>query len=310
MTEPPITADAPALVVHTSKFGPAPGDAPPAKERPSRAVLAALWLLDVAPFPLGEWACGALFLLRNVVRPAVAARAWRWLARYPSPQPLFLRTCQLFLYQGRFRARHSLIGLASPDALAARVRIDGREHLPEVGAILLGFHVGPPVAGEALCASGIPVLSVAGQRYSRQWTNEAWAPVRRLSEAFALTEDPSVLGGALYRMRRRLAGGEHVYVMGDGLKGRVAFTLQVHDVRVLKMKSSWLLLAKHTGARVVPVTTHYEGPIQVVTLHPPLPPFDPARIEDLVQCQALLQALLERHAAAHPEQCSGFVYSY
>lgn len=310
MTQSPSTTAAPALVVHTSEFGPAPGEAPPARARPSAAVLVALWLLDVAPFPLGEWACGALFLLRNLGRPRVVARASRFLARYPSPESLFARTCRLFVYQGRFRARHALIGLASPDALASRVRIDGREHLPDGGAILLGFHVGPPAAGEALCVSGIPVLSVAGRRYSRQWTSEAWTPVRRLYEAFPLTEDPSVLGGVLYRMRRRLAGGERVYVAGDGLKGRLAFTLQVQDGRVLKMKSSWLLLARHTGAPVVPVTTHYEGARQVVTLHPPLPPVDPARVEDLVRCQALLQALLERYAAEHPEQCSGFVYSY
>lgn len=309
MTASPTPPAPPALIVHTSTHRPAPGDAPPAKDRPSGAVLFFLWLLDVVPFPLGEWACGVLFLLRNVARPRVTARAWRWLTRYPSPQSLFVRTCRLFLYQGRFRARHALIGLTSPAALAAVVRIDGREHLPDRGAVLLGFHVGPPVVGEALCVSGVPVLSVAGRRHSRQWSRQAWAPVRHLSEAFSLTEDPSVLGGALYRMRRRLTEGEHVYVMGDGLKGRVAFTLQVHDGRVLKMKSGWLLLARHTGAPVVPVTTHYEGPTQVVTFHPPLPPIDMNRIEDLAQYQTLLQGILERFAAAHPEQCSGLVYS-
>ena len=150
---------------------------------------------------------------------------------------------------------------------------------------------------------------MAGQRHSRSWASDAWAGVRQLADAFPLTEDPSVLGGALYRMRRRLSAGERVYVTADGLKGREAFTLQVHGTRVLKVKSSWLALVRHTGVPVVPVTSHFEGATQVVSFHPRLPPVDMNRIDDLVRCQARLQDVLERFAAAHPEQCSGLVFS-
>lgn len=296
-----------SLVVHTPP--PRRPGRSSARAKPIAPVRVAVRLLDLAPWPLGEWACGFLFLLRNAARPSVVRRAVAWLSRFPGRAPARL-AATLFVYQGRFRARHALIGLRTPGALAARVRIDGREHLRPGGAILLGFLVGPPAVGEALCASGIEVMSVAGPRYSPAWEREDWKAVRALTELSPLTQDASGLGGTLYRMRRRLADGQRVYIAADGVKGRVAFTLQVHDSRVLYIKSGWLTLVSHTGVPVIPVTSHDEGATQVVTLHPPLPAADTRSVEGLAQYQAQLQAMLDAYAAAHPAQCSGLVYSY
>ena len=245
-----------------------------------------------------------LFVARAAVRPRRVRQALAWVAAHQrSGRTRLCRAVSLCAFQGRFRARHALLGLRTPEDLFRHVRIVGEEHLRRSsGAMLLGFHLGPPAVGEAICAAGYHVTSIGGERHSRSWSSRAWAPIRAKAESLARSEMPSVFGGTLYRARRRLLDGDAIYITADG-NGREAFAVLIPGGPTLSIKSGWLVLRRDCGVPVLPVVAHIEGSTQVITIHPPLPPVDLDRQRDLALCRNVLEALLARYVRDFPEQC-------
>jgi lauroyl/myristoyl acyltransferase len=278
------------------------------RDRPAWVVRYWLHVLDFLPWPWGEDACAAVFAFIAIVRPVRLRKALGWAAVHAGPGRTRLRLAMsVCAFAGRVRGRHALLGIRSPTDLCRQVRIVGGDHLPRTGgAILLGFHLGSPVVGEALCAAGIRVSPVGGVRCSRSWSSPAWTSVRSRAEGFLLSETTTVLGGLLYRARRRLLGGDTVYITADGL-GRVAFSIALPGAPALSIKSGWLALRRECGVPVLPVLSHLEGRTQVIVIHPPLP-VDQDRQREVESCRDVLSVLLTEFARDFPEQCSGVVF--
>ena len=280
------------------------------RSRPPASIRAVLYALDYLPWPMGEEACALLFLLRDGLTPSRVRLAWRWCAVHPVPGESRVRSViNLFRFRGRFRATHALLGVRSPAALGERVRVEGQDRLPRSGgAILLGSHIGPPAVGEALIVAGCPVRQVAGARHSRTWSSEAWAEIRSASETFPLSEVSSALGGVLYRARRHVMNGERVYMTADGGRGRSAFQLCVPGAPAASIKAGWMALRRECGVPVFPVTSHLEGRIQVIEVHPALPERDADRQRDEVQCREAIERVWTAFADAYPAQCGGLLF--
>ena len=269
-----------------------------------------LELLDRFPWAMGEACCAAMFVARAVVSPRRMEKALTWAAHHPqagrSRWRAAVSTCA---YQGRFRARHALLGLRSPNELLERVRLVGGQHLPPAGgALLLGFHLGPPAIGAALCAAGHRVLSIEGRRASRSWSSAAWEPVRRTVDPIPLAEEPAALAATLYLARTRLLEGETVYMAADGARGRLAFVVTFPGGTEHPIRAGWLRLRRDCRVPVLPVVGHMDGRTQVITIHPPLPAPDPDPARDMVVCRDAVTAILDAFVRRFPEQCCGLVY--
>jgi lauroyl/myristoyl acyltransferase len=79
--------------------------------------------------------------------------------------------------------------------------------------------------------------------------------------------------------------------------------------RPIVIQKGWFALRRLTGATVLPVLSHLEGPAQVVTIHPALPaPIDDPAV-DLETCRRALGDLLADFTARHPEQCPLFAFA-
>ena len=265
----------------------------------ARALWAVMLGLDTLPWPWGEDILAAFYGATSAVRPRRIGTALAWAAahRARGRWPLALALCA---FRGRWVARCAITGLRDPGVLRAHVAVRGAEHLDAApgGAILLGFHLGPPLTVYALRLAGHRVGWLGGEHISRRWLSPAWTPLRdrRLDLVLAPTE--AARGVApLYTARNLLLDGISVLMMGDGHAGREAFTLPIPGGRLF-VNRVWLSLRRQTGARVLPVLTHLEGRMQVVTVHPPLP-----EGADLAACRSILGALVENYVARFPEQC-------
>ena len=73
--------------------------------------------------------------------------------------------------------------------------------------------------------------------------------------------------------------------------------------RTDSVRQGWLFLREITGAPVLPVLSHMEGRVHVVTVHPPLPPRIGDPVRDLEACREKLAPLLAGHVRRFPEQC-------
>jgi lauroyl/myristoyl acyltransferase len=249
-------------------------------------------LLDRLPWPWGENVLAAIYLAKSLVRGGRFRRALEWASKQTEGRSarwrLAARLCSCY---GRFVARLMLVGFRDPDHLRAQVILRGEEHLQAAagrGAILLGFHLGPPGAAIALRVRGHRLTWARGWGDSQGGLRPAWRRFHEEGEMLSLD-------------------GGLVYITGDGGKGREAFKVPV-PARPIVIRSGWLALVRHTGAITLPVLTHLEGHNQVVTIHPALPAVGKDPTKGLDACRAALGQILERYVREHPDQCYSLVF--
>lgn len=270
----------------------------------------ALQALDRLPWSWAEACCAALFVLRMLARPRDLDKALAWGRAHARPtRPYWRLALALAASQGRFRARHWLLGLPSPAALLQHTVFVGQEHLPGTGGVVfLGFHVGATAVGAALQSAGYTTALFEAERDSRSWSNSAWRDVRRAARGFSRHDASPVLGAELYRTRRQLLDGARIFMTADGGTGRPAFTIPVAGSADHTIRAGWMALQRAARVAVIPVTSHVEGATQVVAFHPPLPAptADPAL--HTAACRAALTTLIGAFVAQFPDQCSGLLF--
>jgi len=265
--------------------------------------------LDPLPWPWGEEILSKLFAAKAFIRPRRLRKALAWAGHHPFPGRnrwrLALSCCA---HHGRFLARQALLGIRTPEDLRRHVILKGEAHLTaaSTGAILLGFHMGPPGVAVALRALGHPVMWMGGLRAFRTRWNEAWQPFRQASDTLSLSRSSASPGGVLYRARRLLLDGGTLYVAAEGW-GREAFQVALPGGSA-RIRSGWFVLRRQCTVPVLPVLTHLEGLTQVITICPPLPPPDRDQARDLEVCRVRLTALLEDYVRRFPEQCYALTF--
>jgi len=276
----------------------------------SRALWVLMLGLDILPWPWGEDILARLFMAVGAVRASRRRRATAWARAHPGYRPWRLAAA-LSAFRGRWVARSWLLGLRCPDDLRRHLVVRGEEHLTAMpgAAILLGFHLGPPNADLALRILGHRLTWLGGQRISRGWWREAWRPFLDSSQHLAPSwGEERFWSGLVYRARRILLDGGNVFLMADGA-GRGVFRVSL-PARAALIKPGWLVLHRHTGARVLPVLTHLEGRTQVITIHPPLPMSGSDPAGEGGAWRDTLTSLLKSYVRQFPEQCPALVFSF
>jgi len=263
-------------------------------------------LLDALPWPWGEDILAGLFAVIAFARPSRQRRAITWALQHSSRRTWSLAWAAC-AFRGRWVARSALVGVRRPDDLRQRIEIRGEEHLAptSTGTILLGFHVGPPVADVALRVQGHRLAWLGGRRVSRAWRRATWRPLLDQAETLSPSGSVRFWAGSLYRARRILLDGGTVFMMADGwgLRGRPALRVTVTGGAVVIMPG-WLTLWRQTGARVLPVLTHLAGRTQVVAVHPPLERDGGGEDAWPERLSSIVRAYVDRF----PEQCPNLLF--
>src|SRR5439155_1525435 len=116
---------------------------------------------------------------------------------------------------------------------------------------------------------------------------------RALAWAGAQPGGQSAWARRLYRARQIVLEGGTVFISADG-GGAQALSIPLPGGPAL-IGAGWLLLRRTTKATVLPVLSHMDGRVQVVTIHPPLPAplSDPAL--HLEACRRAVGELLGQH---------------
>ena len=239
----------------------------------SRRLRALVRVLRPLPRALSAEILAAGAVVDGLVRPGRFRRARTWAAAQPgarrSPWRLALA---LLANHGRFCAEEALLGVTTLEAAARDVVVEGTEHLraTDAGAILLGFHLGPPRLWVHLRTLGYPVR-IGGGLITSIW-DPRWKDMIDAGEVIYLPagEAHSRLRG-LYQIRDLLRSGALVYLTAEGPFGREAFRLDLPGAPMI-VRAGWLTLRRLTGAPTLPVLTHRDGKRQVIVIHPALPP--------------------------------------
>lgn len=262
-----------------------------------------LTVLRGLPLPLAESILAALAVGEGVVGVRRFRRASAWAAAQGATGWARRRIAlALLANHGRFVAAEAMLGVKRPDDLGRGVVVEGAEHLRDAaGAILLGFHLGPPRTWLTLRALGYPVRFAgrldAARRDPRWQQAIAEADVIRLPEGDARDR----LAG-LYRIRNLLREGGLVYLTADGPFGREAFRIDLPG-GPLVVRAGWLALRRETGAPTLPVFVHRERRGRVIVVHPPLPRADADPARDGAVARAALAPLIEQYVRRFPTQC-------
>jgi hypothetical protein len=276
----------------------------------SRRVWALILALDRLRWPLGEELLARSFVISAFVGRRGRRQALAWAATQPSAGTRTGRMAwSLCANQGRFLARGALVGIRQPEALARHIAVRGEEHLDasgRCGTILIGFHLGPRNAYLALRVAGHALTWVGGQTTSGAWSRPIRDRYQQPGQDLLPPGREHLVSDLtrvrlLYRARRIILDGGRVFIGADGV-GTEAFSLSLPG-GPLSIRAGWLSLRGATGAPVLPVLSHMEGHVQVVTIHPPLPApvNDPA--PDLHACRQALGDLLHDYLRQFPEQC-------
>jgi hypothetical protein len=270
---------------------------------------ATLWtlliVLDLLPWPWGEDVLAALFTVAGLARPARRRPALAWARAQGAAHPWRL-AARLCAFLGRWVARTRALGVRHPEDLRETLVVEGREHLDAVtgGAILLGFHVGPPGGGDlTFRVMGCPVSFVGwtDRAASLGWWSEDWRPfVEPEPLSFAAFQSERWTA-VLYTARRRLLTGEKIHILADGF-GREAFRLPL-SVGALSIGGGWIALHQLTGAPVLPFFRRLEGRRHVMAIHPPLPALASRSPESLTTWRDRLTPLVDDYVRRFPEQC-------
>jgi hypothetical protein len=252
---------------------------------------------------LGEAALASLAVVDGVRRGRFRqARAWAE-AQPGASSPPWRVALALLANHGRFCAEEALVGVRTTATPAADVVVEGAAHLPApgTGAILLGFHVGPPRTWYHLRTLGYPVR--LGGALVTSGGDRRWQGLIDSGEiAYIPGGAPAARVPGLFQIRELLRRGEMVYLAADGPYGREAFRLSLPGGPLIA-RSGWLVLRRLTRAATLPVLVHREGHRRVIVIHPPLPPPVPAAADDAAACHALLAPLIADYARRFPTQC-------
>jgi lauroyl/myristoyl acyltransferase len=271
-------------------------------------VWALIIALDRLPWPLGEDLLAAMFAAVAVVKAKRRRRALAWAAHRPE-RATWRLALAASAFRGRWVARSALVGLRGGDDLRRHVVVQGEHHLAGHGGgtILLGFHLGPPNTDVALRVAGHRVAWLGHARHSPAWWRSPWAAMADPRESLSPPDGQRFWPGYLYRARRILLDGGAIYVKADAWKGRELCRVLVPG-GTARIMAGWAMLARQTGARVLPVMTHLAGRDQVITIHPPLPRPAPGDAEDLEEWRAILAALITGYVERFPEQCAALAF--
>lgn len=256
------------------------------------------------PFPLTARMLAAMAVADGFVRRRRFRRALSWAANRGATRWNRWRIAlALLANHGRFVAEEALLGVECIDDLRRGVVVIGDEHLRAIsgGALLLGFHLGPPKTWLVLRALGYP-LRFAG-RLETAARDSRWQAALDAGDVIRLPDgDPRARLAGLYQIRNALRDGSLVYVTADGPFGRRAFNIDLQG-GPLVVRSGWLAVRRATGVPTLPVLTHREGNRRVIVIHPPLP--DPAvdAARDADACREALTPLIDAYVRQFPTQC-------
>jgi lauroyl/myristoyl acyltransferase len=192
--------------------------------------------------------------------------------------------------------------MPSWDALRRDAVLEGAENLPVRGggAILLGFHLGPPRTWLRLRALGYPVHMAGGLAGSAR--DARWESVIEAREAVRLAGKARERFVGLYQIRDLVRQGALVYLTADGPFGREAFRVDLPGGPLI-LRRGWLALKRLAHVPTVPVLAHRRGNRYAITVHPALPPAGSDPEADIGRCRAALAPLVEDYVRRFPEQC-------
>jgi lauroyl/myristoyl acyltransferase len=261
-------------------------------------------LLRRLPAPVAAELLAGLAIVDGIVRGRFG-RGRRWAAAQGmSVLGSWRLAFDLLANHGRFVAEEALVGLESSDELAAGVELRGAEHLAALGggALLVGFHLGPPKTWLRLRALGYPVRfagRLEGAADDPRWQAAiANGAVIRLSAG-----DAQARLHGLMRIRQLLRGGALVYVTADGPFGREAFSIDLPG-EPLVVRQGWLALRRAAHVPTLPVFGFRTATgRRIIVIHPPLPPVDDDATRDAARCRDVLSPLVTDYVRRHPEQC-------
>jgi lauroyl/myristoyl acyltransferase len=256
------------------------------------------------PAPPARWMLAGLAIADGLCRRQRFRLASTWAAAQGRRGAARWRLALAILANhGRFVADEAMLGVRELNELRLGTEIRGAEHLraADPGAILLGFHLGPPRTPYILQAFGYPVRS-AGRledaRHEGQWAGAVEAETAiRLPAGAALER-----AHGLHRIRNLLRHGALVFLTADGPFGREAFRIDLPG-GPLVVRIGWLALRRLTRAPTLPVLTYRDNNQRVIVVHPPLPTPDPDPARDAAACHAVLTPLLETYVRRFPAQC-------
>jgi len=291
-----------------SDIEPVPGGIVPDMFRGPRRLGPVMPILRSLPQPLAFQILAGLAIGDGVVRASRLRRALAWAtAQGAAGTARWRLALDLLANHGRFVAEEALLGVEDVHDLRRNVVLEGAEHLTGLGsgAILLGFHLGPPRSALVLRACGYPVRLTGRLETARGDTR--WDEALRSEEAVRLPAGaPRDRAEGLYRVRNLLRGGALVYLAADGPFGREAFRLQVPG-GCLIVRVGWLALRKVTRVPTLPILTYRDKGKRVIVIHPPLPDPDPDPghdpRRDALICQAALAPLVTDYVRHFPAQC-------
>jgi lauroyl/myristoyl acyltransferase len=260
--------------------------------------------LRLVPYPVSTGLLAAMAVTDGLVRRGRLRRALTWAAsRGAAGRDRWRIALALLANHGRFVAEEALLGVQSVDDLRRGASVVGGEHLAALpgGAILLGFHLGPPKTWLVLRALGYPVR-FAG-RLEAAARDSRWQPALDAGDAIRLPDDsPQARLGGLFRIRKALKSGSLVYMTADGPFGREAFRIDLTGGPVV-VRSGWLAVRRATRVPTLPVLTYRRGHQRMIVIHPPLPDPDVDAAHDAAACHRVLAPLIEDYVRQFPTQC-------
>ena len=261
-------------------------------------------LLRPLPRPLGERILAVVAMADGLIRPARFRQVCTWAAAQPEAgRPPWRLALALLANHGRFCGEEAFVGVSSVDDVRRDVVLEGAGHLRAVsdGAILLGFHLGPPRTWVRLRALGYPVRF--GGRLEGSVRDPRWAEALKAYEAVRLPGGaPRARLPGLYQLRELLRGGALVFLTADGPFGREAFRLELPG-GPLVVRAGWLALRRLTRVPTLPVLAHRDGKQHVIVVHPALAPPAGDVERDATMCRAALAPLVETYVRRFPDQC-------
>ncbi len=162
------------------------------------------------------------------------------------------------------------------DDVVRRTRTVDEHHLRDAYAAGGGAVVALPHmanwdwAGTWACATGMPLATVAERLKPERLYDEFVAYRNTLGmEILPLTGGDA----ALPRLEQWVRGGGLACLLADRDLSRTGIEVDLCGARA-RMPRGPAVLARRTGAPLLPATLHYDGPDLVITFHPPVPHAD------------------------------------
>ncbi len=203
------------------------------------------------------------------------------------------------------RSATEVLGLprVSPEALLARCRFEGTEHLDGAlargrGVLLLTAHLGNwELAGLALAARGVPFLAV-GRTQSNPWVDRR---AKELRERFGGVAVPH--RGAVRPVLRALQRGAVVgFLMDQRPRGEEAVSSRFFG-RTVATNAGLAAIALRTGSPVLPGFSVREGRVHRLRFEPVVEmPEAGTRQERVATATAVFDASIEAAVRRTPEQ--------